>query len=156
MTGPVPFGRGTVAAGQPWAAAGNLSTRLRVLGSAATRQVLLQQERSSSVQSAQHSRGHETAQPWMQMRKCCRACRPSASAARGLHFGGQLATLLTEPAARLGRPALGAGRTAGAWSTTANAVADVITYFLQTDSPHRVRPLRCLQPAQARRPGGGR
>ena len=72
-----------------------------------------------------------------------------------LHAGGSRAIgHSAEPAARLGLPSAwsrrGAGRTAGAWCTTANAAADVITWSLQTDSPHGARPRRCLQQAPAR------
>ena len=78
---------------------------------------------------------------------CCRACSPSTTAA-----AGQLATLLTRsPPRAWGRPSRGAGWTAGAWRRKANAVADVITWSMQTDSPHGARPQRFLQPAPARR-----
>ena len=56
-----------------------------------------------------------------------------------------MATLLNQPRA-WGRPERGARATASEWRTTAHAVADVITWSLQTDSPHgaRAAPSRML------------
>ena len=56
--------------------------------------------------SARRRRGHETAQPQMQMRICCRACSPSASAASRRQPGDCHSA---EPAVCLGQPSAWTG-----------------------------------------------
>ena len=60
--------------------------------------------------------------------ECESAVVPAAALPTALNTGGSwLIGHFAEPAERLGPPARQARATAGAWSTTANAAADVIT-----------------------------